>query len=303
METFATGNTNDAEQPDYETDSQGTRGSFQPWVSWFCSLAGHEYYAEVPEDFIEDDFNLTGLSAVVPYYNDALETILDVEYESEVDDNLDERMTEEDYKYRQEQRRLNSPIYPYAARLYGLIHQRYLLTRNGLLLMGERYASEQFGYCPRVYCGQCPVLPCGRYDEVDRDSVRLYCPSCMDLYNPPSALYDKIDGAHFGTTYPQLLFQTYSKLMPVPRGHVYQPRIFGFRVNERSRVGPRMQWLRMRPPEYILDEDEVEEEEEEEAHLVEMSAGKWKYQTFQPSLENDEQLESLGDQVDSLRMK
>src|ERR1700749_394402 len=49
------------------------------WISNFCNEVGHEYFAEVSEDFIEDDFNLTGLQAQVPMYKDALEMILDVE--------------------------------------------------------------------------------------------------------------------------------------------------------------------------------------------------------------------------------
>ena len=49
------------------------------WVSWFCSLKGNEFFAEVDEDFIQDDFNLTGLSAQVPHYEFALDTILDIE--------------------------------------------------------------------------------------------------------------------------------------------------------------------------------------------------------------------------------
>ena len=36
-------------------------------------------FAEVTEDFIEDDFNLTGLSQLVPFYKEALEMMLDVE--------------------------------------------------------------------------------------------------------------------------------------------------------------------------------------------------------------------------------
>lgn len=32
-----------------------------------------------------------------------------------------------------------------------------------------------------------------------------------------------------------------------PQGQVYEPRIYGFRVSERARSGPRMQWLRMKP--------------------------------------------------------
>lgn len=41
----------------------------ESWIASFCSVTGHEYFAEVSEDFIEDDFNLTGLGAVVPLYD------------------------------------------------------------------------------------------------------------------------------------------------------------------------------------------------------------------------------------------
>jgi hypothetical protein len=40
---------------------------------------GFSDFAEVSEDFIEDDFNLTGLNALVPFYKEALEMVLDVE--------------------------------------------------------------------------------------------------------------------------------------------------------------------------------------------------------------------------------
>ena len=51
-------------------------------------------------------------------------------------------------------------------------------------------------------------------------------------------------------------------MVPAPRASIYQPRIFGFRVNERSRAGPRMQWLRMRPPEYLVDADDDEDDDD-----------------------------------------
>ena len=45
----------------------------ESWISTFCSMLGHEYFAEVSEEFIEDDFNLTGLQSQVPMYKEALE--------------------------------------------------------------------------------------------------------------------------------------------------------------------------------------------------------------------------------------
>lgn len=48
----------------------------ESWISSFCSLLGHEYFAEVSEEFIEDDFNLTGLQTQVPMYKEALEVSL-----------------------------------------------------------------------------------------------------------------------------------------------------------------------------------------------------------------------------------
>ena len=59
--------------------ASSTPTSSLTWITWFCSLPGHEYFCEVSEDFIEDDFNLTGLNVLVPFWKEAMEMVLDVE--------------------------------------------------------------------------------------------------------------------------------------------------------------------------------------------------------------------------------
>ncbi|KAJ2599481.1 casein kinase 2 regulatory subunit, partial [Coemansia sp. RSA 1721] len=236
----------DLEEEPYASDESASL----TWISWFCSLKGHEYFCEVPEAFIEDEFNLTGLSQTVNYYVEALDMILDIE-----DENDDPQYTDE-----------IEAIDGSAEILYGLIHARYILTRSGMDQMADKYENGEFGTCPRYCCDGAFVVPCGRTDVPERDSVKLFCPSCNDIYAPPSSRYQKIDGAYFGTTFPHMFFQTFPTLVPDDPAALYVPRIYGFAINERSKAGPRMHWLRMLPDKAAAAADAAADDEDDAAH-------------------------------------
>ncbi|KAJ7591034.1 casein kinase II regulatory subunit-domain-containing protein [Mycena floridula] len=299
--------------------TSSTPTSTVTWISWFCSLPGHEYFCEVSEDFIEDDFNLTGLNTMVPFWKEAMEMVLDVEPDEDASKIPDVSIVESS-----------------AEMLYGLVHQRFILTRMGLQAMVDKYQSAVFGSCPRVYCVGCNVVPCGRSDMPGTDTVKLFCPNCNDIYVPPSSRFQGVDGAFFGTTFAHLFFQSYRELAPAPfwkasalrsssgngassslstrsssdsrsspfvnpnphggqkraAGYVYVPRIYGFKVSERAKSGPRMQWLRLRPenPEQLDmvdwkgrwiddDDDGYDNEDDDEDRQME---------DFDPEAEGDE---------------
>ena len=82
------------------------------WIDRFLSLDGNEFLCEVDTDYIQDSFNLYGLRDIVTDFKHALKTILD-HYDTTASDSDD-------------------PDFNNARILYGLIHQRFILTKRGL---------------------------------------------------------------------------------------------------------------------------------------------------------------------------
>lgn len=336
-ETESEADSNSSADEEEEDEDMSVSSTPASWISSFCSLQGHEYFAEVSEEFIEDDFNLTGLSSLVPLYRESLEMILDVEPDEEDEEPSEEDADEDDSqlggpptKRRGERTQTDlETLESQAELLYGLIHQRFITSRQGMQIMYEKYQNNHFGFCPRVYCNATRVLPCGYSDTPGVDTVKLYCPSCMDMYVPPNSRFQTVDGAFFGTTFPTLFFLTFPDIevsnhppasangrdlaayKPSPsqvkkqkaeaeaaaatgqrlvngvlennlapglgRGKMYEMKIYGFKVSERAKGGPRMKWLRSRPDDVaVLDEysrangegwASAEEEDEDEGRV------------------------------------
>jgi len=95
----------------------------------------------------------------------------------------------------------------------------------------DKYKKSEFGKCPRVFCAQQPLIPMGLTDTPGTSCVKLYCASCEDLYNPKSSRHASIDGAYFGTSFHNILFQVYPQTVPPKSVKRYEPRVFGFRVH------------------------------------------------------------------------
>lgn len=179
-----------------------------------------------------------------------------------------------------------------AEMLYGLIHQRFICSRAGIQQMSEKYDLGHFGVCPRFNCNMARTLPVGLSDIPGEDTVKLFCPSCLDVYVPPNSRFQTVDGAFFGRTFGALFLLTFpdydvsktgadhltglSRSGPsahvdenlmvngmfarniapgLGAGKIYEPKIYGFRVAEIAKSGPRMQWLRSKPDDITeLDE-------------------------------------------------
>lgn len=217
----------DDDDEDEEEDSSEMTASEDEasWISWFVSMRGNDFFCEVDESFVQDDFNLTGLSSQVPYYDFALDMILDVDIP------LD-GITEQQHEI----------VETAAEVLYGLIHARYILTTAGMNKMYEKYQNVDFGRCPRSLCQGQAVLPIGLSDITREFSVEVFCPRCHETYHPRSSKHANLDGAYFGTTFAHLFLLTHPELVELKPAEKYVPRIFGFRINESS------QYYKLREP-------------------------------------------------------
>ena len=200
-----------------ESDSSVDDEDEYAWIPWFCSLEGNEFFVEIDEQYIQDNFNLTNLTSKVVYYDYALDMILDIDSTEELMSDDQQEMVEND-----------------AETLYGLIHARFIITGRGLQAMYQKYKACDFGVCPRVMCRGHPLLPVGLSDQLNENTVKLYCAKCDRVYNSKQSRHEHIDGAFFGTTFAHLFFLTYPELKTEATNAKYTPKVFGYKVHKEA---------------------------------------------------------------------
>lgn len=197
------------DENDSNTDNRFPEEENKSWIHLFCSKEGNTFFAEVSEDFLKKKINLIGIK-----YEPYISIILSKEPPQEPSmsgDNADHIF------------KLNE--------CYGLIHRRFIYSQEGLALMREKYLNEEFGHCPRILCEKQFLLPVGLSDDLKFSRVKVYCPLCEEVYNPNRRIYNDLDGAYFGTSFPNFFLSAYPDLNPrLKRLKHYIPKIFGFKI-------------------------------------------------------------------------
>merc|ERR1712007_268573 len=63
--------------------------------------------------------------------------------------------------------------------------------------------------------------------------VKIFCPKCEQVYSPKSK-YKELDGAYFGTSFPQIFLQSYPSLVALDPPRPFVPRVFGFKLHKQK---------------------------------------------------------------------
>lgn len=132
-------------------------------------------------------------------------------------------------------------------------------------------------------CKSHPLLPTGQYDNPNMTPVKLYCAKCEDIYNPKSTRHSLIDGAYFGTSFHNIIFQVYPALIPSKSFDRYVPRVYGFKVHgpaalirwqnvRRDAMRRRLRKLGVESGFKEEDEELETDDSEEEPNEVDMDA-------------------------------
>ncbi|OHT02307.1 Casein kinase II regulatory subunit family protein [Tritrichomonas foetus] len=174
------------------TDTESSDDSeklHKSWIASFLEQPSSDWFAEVPESFASDGFNTYGLSVDQSYAKSAFIQLLGSGQDSS-DDSFDSDSEDE--------------IEKTTEKIFGLIHSRYIFTPDGVHQMYLKYKCGIFGNCPRYKCGQQHLLPVGLSDHPGKETVKLYCPSCKQLYEADE-MHQDLDGAFFSKSFPHYL--------------------------------------------------------------------------------------------------
>ena len=178
------------------------------WINEFVSSC--DWVCAVDDAYINDNFNLYGLSSIVDNYQTLIKIVRGRDADHAPSPELQAR----------------------AVALYGLIHARYLMTFNGAKEMKAKYERQVFGACPRVACNGQTLLPIGLRPGPGEMPVKAFCPCCCDVYDADIDL----DGSFFGPYFPQFFLQALREEVRVEKPAETRLAVMGVPVDGDSMI-------------------------------------------------------------------
>jgi casein kinase II subunit beta len=153
--------------------------------------SSRSWFIEIDDFYVQSAVSYYGLNALVPHFSRALAVVKG----GYVDPS---RMSPEKME------KLRESVH----KLYGLLHQRFAVTEDGLRKLHQKYSRGVYGKCPRLACNKQNLLPFGVSAELDIAPVKVWCTRCHDVYQSESDL----DGAYFGPDIPVM----FHKVLRIP---------------------------------------------------------------------------------------
>lgn len=181
------------------------------WIGEFRSEKGHEWYCDIPLEYLKDKFNLSGIAEQVTNYSKCLDILTG---ENDYDDIVEEEIEN----------------------LYFLIHSRYILSDKGLRDMKAKYLEGVFGLCPRSQCENQRLLPIGLSPKLNMSRTYSYCPRCQDIYFPNNEVVLKEDGAAFGPSFAALFVAANPDIRNILSYEPTKLALFGFKIHGSPRL-------------------------------------------------------------------
>lgn len=163
-----------------------------PWIVQFCALPDNSWLVPVDREWIGDWFNQYGIDSQFADFQMCIEMITDAHLDPQWKELTDEQVRE---------------LHLHAAKVYGLMHARWITQPKGLQQMKKKYESAAFGRCPRYLCKGTHLLPVGLNFALRKHRAKLFCPQCNDVYTPQNV---SIDGAYFGAAFPHIFLCEYT---------------------------------------------------------------------------------------------
>lgn len=174
------------------------------WVLNFMNKRQNRYLERVQDSFIQDRFNLHGLSSKIDNFEDAYLAIVDQHF---------------------------STNYESEEKLYLLIHQRYIFSPTGAGNVLDRVLAKEYGSCPRFGCNGTFFIPVGVPSENNEYKTMLYCYNCNNAYEPKGSL-KKLNGLAWGPYFPFYLILSFPQRFKKKSSTTFIPKLFGFELTD-----------------------------------------------------------------------